>query len=73
MASVAQMYGDEAMVENTAEFISVFLDTRFTGLTDELRLILTEVCLEMFEAGAAWADTTAGRVGGQQIITELAH
>lgn len=61
MASVANLLGDEKLVEDSAEFITNFLDTRFDGLPDDWRVALAEVCLEMFEAGAKWADAAAGR------------
>jgi hypothetical protein len=61
MASIANVTNEAALVENTAEFITHFLDTRFVDLPDEWKVALAEVCLEMFTAGAQWADATAGR------------
>lgn len=62
MASVADVNDEQALVENTAEFISHFLDTRFSEpLPPEWRVALAEMCLEMFIAGSQWADQTSGR------------
>lgn len=67
--SAAAFYGDEKLVEDAAEFIKHFLETRFEGLPDDWQVLLAEVCLEMFEAGAAWADSTSGRNDIPKILT----
>ena len=63
MATMAQLNDDQELVDNTAEFISHFLDTRFENLPADWRAALADVCLEMFEAGAAFADNTSHREG----------
>ena len=64
MASMAQLHDEQELVDNTAEFIDNFLDTRFTGeLPPDWREALFDVCLTMFESGAAWADATSEREG----------
>jgi hypothetical protein len=53
---------EQALVESASEFIQNFIATRFSEtLPPEWRVAMAEVCLEMFEAGAAWADATSGR------------
>lgn len=69
MATLAALYNDNALVDDVSAHINHFIDTRFDGLTPELRVVLTEVCAEMFQYGAEWADQTAGRDAGPQVIT----
>jgi len=67
MATIANLLQDEALVGDMAETINHFLDTRFEGLTMEMREILADVCLEMFEAGANWCEA-AGHVPDKSAI-----
>ena len=71
--SMAGLLGDEKLVEDAAEFINNFLDNSFQGLEGELRVIMADVALEMFCAGAQWADNAAGRADVPKILTSIHH
>jgi hypothetical protein len=48
---------DETVVE-MSRYVKTFLDRRFPeGLNDQMLLILTDIVLDVFRDGAAWAET----------------
>lgn len=77
-APLTALHDETALSENVTEFISHFLDTRFRiqkedgteeqGLPDGMKAVLFDVCLEMYIAGAQWADNTSGREGKSIIL-----
>lgn len=71
MSELSKLHDETALVENTAEFISNYLQNSLSYMTVEGETIqgphpdmvemLTDISVFMFEAGAQWADNTAGR------------
>lgn len=59
--ATANMTGDEKLVDDVSTFISDYIDTRFEGLTPELKVVLCSFGLDMYEFGAQWADNVSGR------------
>jgi hypothetical protein len=73
-ASKSNIYADNALVDNVTEFIKTYLTERLIcqdpeGNTADMSVehqpdlyqAFYEVSVDMFEAGAAWSDMSAGR------------
>jgi hypothetical protein len=73
MANVSKLIGDEALTENTGEYIHGYLSSRLICKDDQGNEVsmresrpdiyapFFEVALDMFHSGADWADVTSGR------------
>jgi hypothetical protein len=69
MASLSNLYQEDKLVEDASAFIMGVIETRFDpDMPPEWKEALAEYGLDMFEAGAAFAENSS-RKNQKEIIT----
>ena len=70
MASAADLLQDHKLVDDCSEYISHYLEKQVhPDAPEDFKVMVGVILLEGFEAGAAWADSVAGRSEKTLILT----
>jgi hypothetical protein len=70
MASQADLLQEQKLVDDAAAFVEHYIETCVhEKAPDDFKGMVATVLMDGFEAGAAWADASAGRTEKSIIVT----